>query len=158
MIEPMALEKFYKDVRHDSLRPAVPKDPRASHVGSSAASTAAPSRTTHSGGAPSAPATNSGILKMLRGIFATCRRTDQRLDVMDQCLQIVLRNQEIIHSQRDEPLQKFPDIPIFSLVPGPYDSLAPAELAAFSIGPTHVSSDDDDEAQPDDDEETEEDE
>jgi hypothetical protein len=158
MIEPMALEKFYKDVRHDSLRPVVPKDPRASHVGSSAASTAAPSRTTHSGGAPSAPATNSGILKMLRGIFATCRRTDQRLDVMDQCLQIVLRNQEIIHSQRDEPLQKFPDIPIFSLVPGPYDSLALAELAAFSIGPTHVSSDDDDEAQPDDDEETEEDE
>jgi hypothetical protein len=158
MIEPMALEKFYKDVRHDSLRPAVPKDPRASHVGSSAASTAAPSRTTHSGGAPSAPATNSGILKMLRGIFATCRRTDQRLDVMDQCLQIVLRNQEIIHSQRDEPLQKFPDIPIFSLVPGPYGSLAPAELAAFSIGPTHISSDDDDEAQPDDDEETEEDE
>jgi hypothetical protein len=87
-------------VHHDSHRPAVPKDPRASRAGSSTA----PSRTIHSGGAPSAPATNSGILKMLQGIFATCRRTDQHLDVMDQRLPIVWRNQEIIHSQRDEPL------------------------------------------------------
>jgi hypothetical protein len=61
MIESVAQEKFYKDVRHDSLRPAVPKDPRASRAGSSTA----PSHTTHSAGAPSAPATNSGILKML---------------------------------------------------------------------------------------------
>jgi hypothetical protein len=62
MIESVTHEKFYKDVHHDSPRPAVPKDPRASHAGSSAA---APSCTTLSGGAPSAPATNSGILKML---------------------------------------------------------------------------------------------
>jgi hypothetical protein len=65
-------QKFYKDVGHDSLRHAVPKDPRASRDGSSAAPAAAPSRTTHSGGAPSAPATNSGILKMLWYIFTTC--------------------------------------------------------------------------------------
>jgi hypothetical protein len=88
LIESVAQEKFYKDVCHDSLRPAVPKDPRAS----CASSSAAPACTTRSGGAPSAPATNFGILKMLRGIFATCRRTDQRLDVMDQRLQIVRRN------------------------------------------------------------------
>jgi hypothetical protein len=68
MIESVTQEKFYKDVHHDSLRSAMPKDPRASHAGSAAA----PSRTTRSGGAPSAPATNSGILKMLQGIFATC--------------------------------------------------------------------------------------
>jgi hypothetical protein len=79
-------------VRHDSFRPAMPKDLRASRAGSSTASVAAPSHTTHSCGAPSAPATNSGILKMLRGIFATCRHTDQRLDVMDQRLSIVRRN------------------------------------------------------------------
>jgi hypothetical protein len=79
MIEFVAQEKFYKDVHHDSLRPVVPKDPRASRADSSAT----PSHTTHSGGASSAPALNSGILKMLRGIFATCRCTDQRLDVMD---------------------------------------------------------------------------
>jgi hypothetical protein len=139
MIESVAKEKFYKDVRHDSLRPAVPKDTRASHADSSAA---APSRTTHSGGAPSAPAPNSCFLKMLRGIFTTCRCTDQCLDVMDQHLQIVL-------------LQEFPDVPIFPPVPNPYDSLTPAELAAFSIGPARVSSDDDDEAHADDDEETE---
>jgi hypothetical protein len=53
------------DMRHDSLRPAVPKDPRASHAGSSAAPATAPSHTTRSGGAPSAPAPNSSILKML---------------------------------------------------------------------------------------------
>jgi hypothetical protein len=35
-------------VRHDSLQPAVPKDPRASHAGSSAA----PAHTTRNGGAP----------------------------------------------------------------------------------------------------------
>jgi hypothetical protein len=77
---------------------------------------------------------------------------------MDQRLQIVRRNQEIIHSQRDEPLQEFPDVPIFPPIPDPYGSLTPAELAAFGIGPPHVSSDNDDEAQTDDDEETEDDE
>jgi hypothetical protein len=77
---------------------------------------------------------------------------------MDQCLQIVRRKQEIIHSQHDEPLQDFPDVPIFPPVPDPYSSLTPAELAAFGIGPARVSSDDDDEAQADDDEETEDDE
>jgi hypothetical protein len=150
----MAQEKFYKDVHHDSLHPAVPKDPRASHAGSSAA----PSRTTRSGGAPFALATNSSILKMLQGIFATCQRTDQRLDVMDQCLQIVRHNQEIIHSQRDKPLYEFPDISVFPPVPDPYGSLTLAELAAFFIGPACVSSDDDYEAQADDVEETEDDE
>jgi hypothetical protein len=40
----------------------------------------------------------------------------------------------------------------------PYGSLAPAELAAFGIGPAHVSSNDHDEAQADDEEETEDDE
>jgi hypothetical protein len=146
MIQSMAQEKFYKDVHHDSLCPAVPKDPRASHAGSSAAPTAAPSRTTRSGGASSAPATNSNILKMLRGIFDTCWCTDQRLDVMDQRLQIVRCNQEIIHSQRDEPLQEFPDVLVFPPVPDPYGSLTPAELAAFGIGHARVSSDDGDEA------------
>jgi hypothetical protein len=72
-------------MRHDSLRLVVLKDPRASRAGSSSA----PSRTTHSGGAPSAPATNSDILKMLQSIFVTCRSSNHRLDVMDQRLQIV---------------------------------------------------------------------
>jgi hypothetical protein len=71
---------------------------------------------------------------------------------------IVWRNQEIIHSQRDEPLQEFPDIPIFMHVPDPYGSLTLAELAAFGIGPARASSDDDDETQDDDEEETEDDE
>jgi hypothetical protein len=52
MIEYVAHEKFYKDVRHDSLHPIVPKDPRASHADSSVDPAAAPSRTTQSGGAP----------------------------------------------------------------------------------------------------------
>jgi hypothetical protein len=67
MIESVAQEKFYKDVLHDSLRPTMPKDPRASRAGSSTATATAiaPSRSTRSGGAPSTPAPNSGILKML---------------------------------------------------------------------------------------------
>jgi hypothetical protein len=56
------------------------------------------------------------------------------------------RNQEIIHSQRDEPLQEFPDVPVFLPVPDPYGPLTPTELAAFGIGPAHLTSDDDDEA------------
>jgi hypothetical protein len=144
-------EKFYNDVHHDSLRPTVPKDPRASHAGSSAAPATATSRTTHGGGAPFAPVPNSSILKMLQGIFDTCRRTDHHLDVMDQCLQIVWRNQGITYSQWDEPLQEFPDIP------DPYCSLTLAMLTAFSIGPAHVSFDNDDEEQADDNEEMEDD-
>jgi hypothetical protein len=78
--------------------------------------------------------------------------------VLHQHLQIVRRNQEIIHSQWDEPLLEFPDVPIFPPVPDPYNSLTPAELAAFGIGPARVSLDDDNEAQAADDEETEDDE
>jgi hypothetical protein len=73
MIEMVTKEKFYKDSRHDPLRPAVPKDPRASRASSSAA----PSHTTHSGGNSPASSTNSGFLKMFRGIFAICRCTNQ---------------------------------------------------------------------------------
>jgi hypothetical protein len=72
-----------------------------------------------------------------------CWRTDQRLDVMEQRLQIVRPNQEIIHSQRDEPLLEFPDVPVFPPIPDPYASLTPAELATFVIGHAHVFNDDD---------------
>jgi hypothetical protein len=64
---------------------------------------------------------------------------------MEQSLQIMRHNQKIIHSQRDEPLLEFPYVPIFPLVPDPYTSLTPAELATFGIGPAHVSDDDNDE-------------
>jgi hypothetical protein len=136
----------------------VPKDLRASCAGSSVAPAAAPSRTIHSGGASFASSTNSGFLKMFRGIFVMCWHTDQHLDVIEQHLQIVRRNQDIIHSQRNKPLQQFPDVPVFPPVPDLYGSLTPAELAAFGIGPARISFDDDDEAQADDDEETEDDE
>jgi hypothetical protein len=65
MIESVAHEKFYKDVHHDSLHLVVPKDPSASRAGSYTTPNVAPSHTTRSGGAPSTPATNSDILKML---------------------------------------------------------------------------------------------
>jgi hypothetical protein len=77
---------------------------------------------------------------------------------MDQHLSIVRRNQEIIHSQWDEPLQEFLDVPVFPPVLDPYGSLTPTKLATFGIGPAHVFLDDDDEAQVNDDEETEDDE
>jgi hypothetical protein len=99
MIEMVTKEKFYKDSRHDPLRSAVPKDSRTSSAGSSIAPATAPSHTTRSGGASSTSSTNSGFLKMFRGIFAMCRHTDQHLDVMEQWLQIVRCNQKIIHSQ-----------------------------------------------------------
>jgi hypothetical protein len=36
MIEVVTREKFYKDVAHEPLHPAVPKDPRTHHASSSA--------------------------------------------------------------------------------------------------------------------------
>jgi hypothetical protein len=69
---------------------------------------------------------------------------------MEQHMQIVRRSQEIIHSQRDKPLQEFPNAPIFPPNPNPYASLTPAELAAFGIYPAHVSDDDDEEEKKDD--------
>jgi hypothetical protein len=98
MIEVVAHEKFYKDDAHDPLHPAVPKDLRT-HRTASPPPTMAPSRSTHSGGASFSSSANSGFLKMFWGIFAMCHRMDQGMDVMDQCLQIVQRNLEIIHSQ-----------------------------------------------------------
>jgi hypothetical protein len=63
MIEVVAKEKFYKDVTHESLCPAVPKDPRTYHIATSSPAMA-PSRTTHSGGASSSSNDNSGFMKM----------------------------------------------------------------------------------------------
>jgi hypothetical protein len=151
MIEMVTKEKFYKDSRHNPLRPAVPKDPRTSRA---SASTSVAPRTTHNDGASSASNTNNGFLKMYRGIFVIYRCTDQRLDVMQQCLQIVRRNQEIIHSQWDEPLLEFPDVPVFPPIPDPYFSQTPTELATFGIGAAHVFDNDNDEEQAGNDEET----
>jgi hypothetical protein len=162
MIEVVSREKFYKDVAHESIHPAVPKDPRAPCAGSFA-SVVAPSRTTCSGGASSISSSNTAIMKMFRCIFAVCRRTDQCLNVLEQCLQIVRHNQQTVDSQRDELLLEFSDVPFYPLVPDPYDSLTPVELAAFGISPACVddSDDDDDEEEEEaavDDEEMEDDE
>jgi hypothetical protein len=60
MIEVVTKEKFYKDVAHEPLCLAVPKDPRT-HRASSSAPPMAPSHSTYSGGASSASGTNSGF-------------------------------------------------------------------------------------------------
>jgi hypothetical protein len=163
LIETVAHERFYKDVAHELLHPAVLKDPR-SHL-TSPPPDVAPTRTTHSGGASSSSSiTNSRFLKMFQGIFAMCRHTDQRMDVMETYLDIVHRNQEIIHSQQDAPLIEFPDVPVYPppLIPDPYASLTLAELAAFGIGPSRTlpdyDDDDDVEGATNDDEETKDDE
>jgi hypothetical protein len=157
MIKVVALERFYKDVVHEPLRPAVPKPPIHHHI--SPPPDVAPTRTTCDGGASSS--SNSGFLKMFWGIFAMCHRTDRRLDVMDHHIDILCRNQEIIHNQRDEPFIEFPEEPIYPPVSNPYASLTSAELAAFGIGPSRApttgsaNDDDGDEEVANDDEEME---
>jgi hypothetical protein len=76
MIETVAHEKFYKDVKHEPLRPAVPKDPRTHHTASPPPAVA-PSCSTESGDASSSSAEGSEMLKMFWGIFAMCHRSDQ---------------------------------------------------------------------------------
>jgi hypothetical protein len=83
MVEVVAHEKLYKDVTHEPLCPDVPKDPRT-HLIASPPPPVAPSLSTRSGGATSSSSTNTRILKMFRGIFTMCHRTDQRMDVMEQ--------------------------------------------------------------------------
>jgi hypothetical protein len=77
-------------------------------------------------------------------------------------MEIVHHNQEIIHSQRDELLLEFPDVPVYPPITNPYASLTPTELATFGVGPSyaHASSDDDNENKEvtNDDEEAEDDE
>jgi hypothetical protein len=63
MIEVVAHEKFYKDVAHEPLRLAVPRDPRTHHTASPPLAVA-PTRTIHSGGASSSSSSNSDFLKM----------------------------------------------------------------------------------------------
>jgi hypothetical protein len=75
------------------------------------------------------------MLKKFKGIFAMCHRTDQHLDVIEQCMEIVRHNQEIIHNQRDEPLLEFPNVLVYPPIADPYASLTPTELAAFGVGP-----------------------
>jgi hypothetical protein len=76
MIEVVTYEKFYKGVKHASFHPAVPKDPRT-HRSSSSAPAVAPALTTRIGGALSSSSQSFRMLKMFKGIFIMCRRTDQ---------------------------------------------------------------------------------
>jgi hypothetical protein len=73
------------------------------------------------------------------------------MDVMEQRLEIAHHNQEIIHSQWDDPLPEFLNVTVYPPVPNPYASMTPAELAAIGIGPSHAPADSDDDD--DDDEE-----
>jgi hypothetical protein len=152
MIEMVAHEMFYKDVAHEPLCPALPKLPIRHHT--SPPPNVAPSRSTHSGGASSS-SLNSGFLKIFRGIFAMCHHTDQHMDVLESHTDILRRNQEIIHSQRDEPLLEFPEETVYPPVLDPYALLTQAELAAFGVRISRApapDNDDDDKEEANDDE------
>jgi hypothetical protein len=147
---------------HEPLRSTVPKGLAHCHI--SPPPGVAPAHSGYHGGACSSSSSNSSFLKMLWGIFAMCHHTGQHMDVMERCLDIVHCNQDIIHSQRDEPLIEFldediihsqRDEPVYPLVPDPCTLLTPVELAAFGICPSHAptGSDNDDDDDDDDDEE-----
>jgi hypothetical protein len=68
------------------------------------------------------------------------------MDVMNHHIDILCKNREIIHRQRDGPLIEFPEDPIYPPIPDPYASLAQTELATFGVGIPHaptISNDDD---------------
>jgi hypothetical protein len=143
MIKTVAHERFYKDVAHEPLHPAIPKGPARCHT--SPPPDVAPTRTTRRGGASSS-SSNFGFLKMFWGSFAMCRCTDQCMDVMEHRMDIIHRNQEILHSQGDKPLIEFLDEPVYPPIPDLYATLTPVELVAFGIGPSRApiaGSDDD---------------
>jgi hypothetical protein len=118
MIEVVAHEKFYKDVAHEPLRPAIPRPLVRCHT--SPPPDVVSSHATCGGGASSSSSANSGILKMFQGIFFMCRRIKQHMDVMDRRNDILHMNQEIIHGQGDNPLIEFPKEPIYPPIPDPY--------------------------------------
>jgi hypothetical protein len=45
------------------------------------------------------------------------------MNVLERCTDIIRRNQDIIHSQRDDPLIEFPEELLYPPVPDPYASL-----------------------------------
>jgi hypothetical protein len=82
------------------------------------------------------------------------------MDVLERHTDILRWNQEIIHSQRDEPLLEFPEEPVYPPVLDPYTSLTQAKLAAFGMGvprapPAGNDDDDEEEGEANDDEEME---
>jgi hypothetical protein len=122
MIETVDHERFYKDVAHEPLRPAIPKALARRHT--SPPLDVAPPHATRSGGtSSSSSSSNSGFLKMFQGIFAMCHCIDQRMDVMDCRIDILCWNQEIIHSQRDEQLIEFPEKLAYPPILNSYASL-----------------------------------
>jgi hypothetical protein len=77
------------------------------------------------------------------------------MDVLESHTGILRRNQEIIHSQRDEPLLEFPEEPVYPPVLDPYALLTQAELAAFGVRISRApapDNDDDDKEEANDDE------
>jgi hypothetical protein len=89
MIETVAHERFYKDVAHEPLHPALPKLPICHHT---SPLDVVPSHSTRSSGASSSSSANFGILKMFWGIFTMCHHTDQRMDVLEHRTNILRRN------------------------------------------------------------------
>jgi hypothetical protein len=71
-------------------------------------------------------------------------------------------NQEIIHSQRGEPLLEFPEDPVYLPIHDPYASPTQVELAAFAASVSHapapITDNNNDEEEANDDEETKDDE
>jgi hypothetical protein len=97
MIEKVTHEHFVKDVIHV-------KDVRQR---TSPPLEAAPTHSTRSGSASQPVDANSGILKIKRGVFSMCHRTDHCMDALECRTNILMRNQTIIHDQRYDPLLSF---------------------------------------------------
>jgi hypothetical protein len=87
MIEKVTHEHFVKDVIHV-------KDVRQR---TSPPLEAAPTHSTRSGSASQPVDANSGILKIKRGVFSMCHRTDHCMDALECRTNILMRNQTIIH-------------------------------------------------------------
>jgi hypothetical protein len=125
MIEKVSGIEFLKDHEITDLKPQFLAAPI---ITKDVPSTSSPPRSTHSGSGapPSAPPSSSssssgGVLKVLKGMFAWCRDTHQRQDVL-------LSNQR--HQNEKLGIDEF-SLPVPPIDDDPFASLSATDLAAM---------------------------
>jgi hypothetical protein len=122
MIEKVSKKTFVKNVEHTKLWP----NKQFTFIKPRARTRIPP---------PDSPSnyrgSDSGLLKMLRGIFTACKSSKK---VIIKRQEVILNNQYIIHCKLEitEPLQEFDETKA-ELV-DPYGSLTAEELAYFQMG------------------------
>jgi hypothetical protein len=128
MIEKVSKIEFLKDHEMTDLKPQFPNE---SDISMDVPTSSTGPHSTRSGSTARAPATSSsssGVLRVLKSMFAWCRDTHQRQDVL-------LSNQRRQNEKMDiDKFDEFP-LPVPPLDDDPFATLSAANIAAMEAAP-----------------------